>query len=217
MPSGFAVAAMLCAVSVAALLRSERLGRGTAAATAKTAAALLFLIAAVLSGALATTFGKTVFVGLCLCALGDVLLIPAGKGRPFVAGLTAFLLGHLAYVGAFLQLPQSRTALFGAAIAMVLASWAIGRWLFPHLSVLYRRAVTAYITAISLMVITASGATAAGATPILALAAVAFAVSDLSVARNRFIAPGFRNRLWGLPLYFLAQLSLAWIAGHAGA
>jgi len=39
--------------------------------------------------------------------------------------------------------------------------------------------------------------------------AVTFYVSDLSVARDRFLAPGFVNRLWGLPLYYGAQLLLA--------
>jgi uncharacterized membrane protein YhhN len=44
--------------------------------------------------------------------------------------------------------------------------------------------------------------------PIL-IGALAFFLSDLSVARNRFVAPGFVNRLWGLPLYYAAQLLLA--------
>jgi hypothetical protein len=45
----------------------------------------------------------------------------------------------------------------------------------------------------------------------LALCAVsvaAFAISDLSVARERFIAPTFANLAWGLPLYFAAQLAI---------
>ena len=42
------------------------------------------------------------------------------------------------------------------------------------------------------------------------LAAVAFFCSDLSVARDRFVAPGFANRAWGLPLYYAAQLAFAW-------
>jgi hypothetical protein len=29
------------------------------------------------------------------------------------------------------------------------------------------------------------------------------------VARDRFVAPGFVNRAWGLPLYFGAQLLFA--------
>ena len=38
---------------------------------------------------------------------------------------------------------------------------------------------------------------------------MAFALSDLSVARDRFVRPGFANAAWGLPLYFAAQLVIA--------
>jgi uncharacterized membrane protein YhhN len=40
-----------------------------------------------------------------------------------------------------------------------------------------------------------------------------FVVSDLAVARDKFVVPGFSNRLWGLPLYYGGQLLLAWAAG----
>ena len=39
--------------------------------------------------------------------------------------------------------------------------------------------------------------------------AAMFCVSDLSVARDRFVSPGFVNGAWGLPLYFGGQLLLA--------
>jgi hypothetical protein len=39
--------------------------------------------------------------------------------------------------------------------------------------------------------------------------AVAFAVSDLSVARERFVHKSFTNLVWGLPLYYAAQQTLA--------
>ena len=44
-------------------------------------------------------------------------------------------------------------------------------------------------------------------------AAVAFYLSDVSVARDRFVAPGFGNRIWGLPLYYAAQLLFALSTG----
>ena len=47
----------------------------------------------------------------------------------------------------------------------------------------------------------------------LRLGAVLFYLSDIMVARDRFVAPGFANRLVGLPLYFGGQLLLAWSAG----
>jgi uncharacterized membrane protein YhhN len=41
------------------------------------------------------------------------------------------------------------------------------------------------------------------------LGAVLFYLSDLAVARDRFVAPAFVNRLVGLPLYYGAQVLLA--------
>lgn len=43
----------------------------------------------------------------------------------------------------------------------------------------------------------------------LPVAAAAFFVSDLAVARNKFVSPGIVNRLWGLPLYYAANLAFA--------
>jgi len=44
---------------------------------------------------------------------------------------------------------------------------------------------------------------------------LAFAASDISVARDRFVAPAFINRAWGLPLYYVAQISFALSVGGA--
>jgi uncharacterized membrane protein YhhN len=65
-----------------------------------------------------------------------------------------------------------------------------------------RGPVMAYIVVITGMVALAAGSRSAW----IAAAATAFFVSDLSVARDRFVAPGFGNRLWGLPLYYSAQI-----------
>jgi uncharacterized membrane protein YhhN len=43
----------------------------------------------------------------------------------------------------------------------------------------------------------------------LATGAAAFAASDLAVARDKFLTRAFMNRLWGLPLYYAAQLLIA--------
>ena len=64
----------------------------------------------------------------------------------------------------------------------------------------------AYVVAITAMVI---GAIALGNPRFLAGAALFFA-SDLAVARDKFVAPGFTNRAWGLPAYYAGQLLIAW-------
>ena len=43
--------------------------------------------------------------------------------------------------------------------------------------------------------------------------ALAFAVSDVAVALDRWMGAVFPHRLWGLPLYYAAQLSFAWSVG----
>jgi len=63
------------------------------------------------------------------------------------------------------------------------------------------------------MISVAIGATGASGRGLLAVGALLFGASDLFVARERFIEPGFRNRLFGLPLYYAGQLLLALSSG----
>ena len=43
----------------------------------------------------------------------------------------------------------------------------------------------------------------------LLVGAIGFYLSDLAVARQRFVHESLTNRPWGLPLYFGSQLLLA--------
>jgi uncharacterized membrane protein YhhN len=72
-----------------------------------------------------------------------------------------------------------------------------------------RPPVLAYMAVITAMVALAFGAVVRGGTPWIAIGAVGFYASDLSVARDQFVKPGFVNRVWGLPLYYVAQVVLA--------
>jgi uncharacterized membrane protein YhhN len=69
--------------------------------------------------------------------------------------------------------------------------------------------VRAYVVVISAMVASAAGAFGADGGPALLAGAAGFFASDLAVARERFVAPSFTNKLWGLPLYYASQLLLA--------
>jgi uncharacterized membrane protein YhhN len=70
-------------------------------------------------------------------------------------------------------------------------------------------AVRTYMVVIGTMSTLACGVTAAGGPWQVAVGALAFTASDVSVARDRFVRHEFVNRAWGLPLYFGAQLLLA--------
>jgi uncharacterized membrane protein YhhN len=71
-----------------------------------------------------------------------------------------------------------------------------------------RRPVAAYIAAISVMVALAAASCLARPAAAPISGAVAFYLSDLSVARDRFKTRSFLNRAWGLPMYYLGQLLL---------
>ena len=86
-------------------------------------------------------------------------------------------------------------------------------WLMPHVLGDMRIPVLAYTATITLMLVAAVGTHGFETDWRIPLGAAPFYVSDLAVARDRFVAPGWDNRLWGLPLYFGGQLLLAWAAG----
>jgi uncharacterized membrane protein YhhN len=164
-----------------------------------------FVAVALAGGALDSSYGRAILVALMLSWVGDVLLIPHSRST-FVAGLASFLVGHAAFAIAFVIFGVTWSI---AAVALALGvalAIAVGRWLLPHVGGRMRGPVVAYIAVITVMVSLAVGTQR----PLIVAAAIAFFVSDLSVARDRFVAPGFVNRAWGLPLYYCAQLLFAY-------
>lgn len=197
------------ALLVAALLVAERRGSRVGKWLTKPLASAAFLALALVAGATGSAYGLAVLAALVLSAIGDVLLIPAHRGV-LQAGIAAFLLGHVAFIVAFALASPALPALGLAAAALLVPGVPLARWILPHVEPERRALPTAYVVVISAMVAMAVGAAAGAAPWWVALAAVAFYASDVTVARNRFVAPGFANRLVGLPLYYGAQAALAW-------
>ena len=104
---------------------------------------------------------------------------------------------------------EALPALAGAAVVMAVFAWRVLSWLNPVVGQRMRRPVHFYVVAISAMMAMAVATFSAHAGLALLLGGLLFVISDLAVARNRFVAPGFVNRAWGLPTYFAAQLLLA--------
>lgn len=200
---------LLCAAAVAGLLWAERRGSRAGLWLTKPVASLAFLWAALAAGALETTYGQLVLLGLVLCLLGDVLLIPLERPTVFRAGVFAFLAGHLAYSAAFLTRPISPAALAAAAVLLAVVLGGVLRWIGSSLPKDMVWPVRIYMVVIGLMSALACGVTAAGGPWAVAVGALAFTASDVSVARDRFMRHEFRNRAWGLPLYYAAQLLIA--------
>lgn len=200
----------LTALAVACLLWAERRSSRIGIWLAKPLASLGFLGVALAAGALGSVYGRWLLSALVLSALGDVLLISRGARLRFGLGLLSFLLSHVIFTGAFAILGLDPLASLLAAALALPAAWAGLRWLWPHLAPAMRTPVLAYVIVISLMGVTAAGACSHVGEPGILIGAGLFYVSDLAVARERFVSASFWNRAWGLPLYYGAQLVLAW-------
>jgi uncharacterized membrane protein YhhN len=200
--------AALTVLALAALLLAEHRGSRQGAWIAKPLASAGFLGVALAGGALGTVYGRWILAGLVLSWLGDVLLIPRAE-RAFRAGATSFLLGHVAYAVAFTVRGIAVPATLLAGLATLVACVVLVRWLRPNVRGSMRALVYAYVVVISAMVVLAAGAAVGSATPTIFAGALLFYVSDLAVARDRFVSNEFMNRAWGLPLYYAGQLVLA--------
>jgi len=154
------------------------------------------------------------FAGMVLGGIGDVLLIRKEDKRWFLAGIIVFLWGHVAYLAAFLARGIDGPVLGGTLVVLALPALFVGRVLWARAGKL-RFAVVAYIVVISVMLASATSLVATGAPPMIAVGALMFYLSDLCVARERFVAHGFVNKLFGQPLYFGAQLVIALWGGTA--
>jgi uncharacterized membrane protein YhhN len=174
----------------------------------KPLAALAFVWLAISAGATESSYGQWLLGGLLLCLLGDLLLMPDSPAG-FLAGLLAFLCGHLLYGIAFLQLPHNTTALALSGVPALLLAAAALRWLWPHVEKPMKLPVALYTAVITAMLLCASVTWGQAGALLIIAGAWGFAISDLAVARRQFIDPGPANALWGTPLYFLSQMLLA--------
>ena len=197
----FIMCALITTIAVAGLLlqvyRQQSAGKWILKPIASTA----FLIAALFARALDSSYGQAIFTALVLSWWGDLLLI-SRQTKMFLAGLIAFLTAHLAFGVAFLIHGINWTWVFGLLPVLIPTAIIVHRSFRDGVPSKLARGVVAYVAVITAMVALAFGA---HGTALIPLGATAFWASDISVARDRFTKAGFINRLWGLPLYYLAQ------------
>ncbi|MGB1557248.1 MAG: lysoplasmalogenase family protein, partial [Oceanococcaceae bacterium] len=79
-----------CAAGVGLTLYADATQRPRLEWIGKPLAALAFILAGTLWGALDSSYGQWILAGLVLGALGDVLLIPRSTGLIFMGGMLAF-------------------------------------------------------------------------------------------------------------------------------
>lgn len=192
--------------SVAALLAAEWRGWRAGVWAFKPLASLAFVWAG-WERWTGDVYGGLICAGLVLGSIGDVLLIPVDK-RCFLSGLAVFLLGHLAYAAAFAAKLVPGVEILYALAAAAAAGVIVLRRLWPSLGSM-RLAVCAYVLVISAMVAAAWAWRLQGSPAVIPAGATLFYLSDLAVARNRFVKKEFLNKAWGIPFYYAGQFLLA--------
>jgi uncharacterized membrane protein YhhN len=198
-----------CLLAASVLVVAERRNLSAVRWFAKLAASTAFVLVALSLGAAASTYGQLVLLALVLSGIGDAFLL-SERSAAFLSGLGAFLLAHVAYSVAFATGALSTSVFFVSLICAAAIGLITLRWLWGWLDAANKVAVAAYVGTIVAMCALAIAHSAVSRSWLAAIGAVAFAASDISVARDRFVASEFVNRAWGLPVYYSAQLLLAW-------
>ena len=204
------VFASVLAGALASLLHAIRVEDRLQEVISKTASSATFVGLGFVRWSAGDTVGGWLLAGLALCAVGDVLLL--GR-RTFDAGIFAFLLGHVLYIIGFHTASPVAGWSLEVLAPLALAAVAACRWLWPHLG--RRKAtVSAYVLVITVMVWGGLSGWWSQTLPwTAALGALLFYLSDLAVARQRFVHPSFVNRAVGLPLYYAGQFLIALTIG----
>jgi uncharacterized membrane protein YhhN len=165
---------------------------------AKPAALAMLLLWA----ALGTAPSSALIAALVFSLLGDVyLMLPANL---FVAGLAAFLVGHLAYIDAFHAALTWR--LVWSAIVLGVTAPVGLRIVGAAPGTPLKVAVTAYMLVIGVM----AGSAIAAGMPAAIVGALLFMLSDSMIAWNRFVAPFASARVAIIVTYHVGQVLLVY-------
>jgi uncharacterized membrane protein YhhN len=200
--------ACLCALSVVSLLVASYRRNRPWAIVAKTTASLSFVATGFFALPLDTTFGKLMMAGFLLSLVGDLFLLGVDR-KNFVRGVAAFFAAQVAYSAAFVSHGLSLTTTVGALIIGLFMTGLLVIHFWPHVPQKFKPVAGAYAAAITGMVVLAAGTSVANTNVWIFIGALTFYVSDISVTRNAFTGHTFTNLLWGLPLYYAAQLIFA--------
>ncbi len=182
---------------------SERLGLER---IAKPATLATLTVGAALIYGPRPTVQVLVVLGLAFGLLGDILLL--GPKEKFLQGLASFLVGHLAYVVAFVLMGARGGPLIVGLTATVIGLASIGTKVARSVKANHKNLfipVVVYELVIAIMVIRAIGTT----NPFAISGSLLFALSDGILAYNKFVAPLPRARLIVIVSYHLGQAGIA--------
>jgi uncharacterized membrane protein YhhN len=198
------------------LLSSEKQGRTPWGVYIKGSVSALFVLTALIQPHPLPAYYHAILLGLLFGLVGDVCLGLPGN-RAFRVGLFAFLGGHVLYVWAFAGLARPEDWASPVQLILLAASGGAFWWLRSHVGRMMVPVIV-YLIVITLML---AGAWAVFGVPglettgrwFILIGALCFYLSDLFVARQRFVKEQYLNRLIGLPLYYIGQFLLAYSVG----
>ncbi len=197
--SAFCVAAVLVSAAGVPGVPSRRL---------LLAASTGFVASALVAGGLGSAAGRLMTLGLVGCWFGDYL----GAIR-FEAGALAFLAAHVLFCAAFAVAGLSGLRVRVAVPVWLAITGGIAVWLVPLVPPENRPLVIGYCVAITAMVVLACGLDSWDRRQLALLGAVCFYVSDIFVARWKFVDASRWNAFGCYPLYYGACFLLALSSG----
>lgn len=151
-------------------------------------------------------FGRHMILGLFLCCLGDVV----GSWN-FFGGAFAFLAAHVAFIIAIWRQGVQYSVIKSIPIALLItvAGGILLLWLLPHVPDSEKGFVVVYISIISLLVLAAASIRLKKGSALFLIGTLLFYLSDIFVARWRYIHPSPINAWFCYPLYYAACNTLA--------
>ncbi|MDC0880443.1 lysoplasmalogenase [Hellea sp.] len=170
----------------------------------KPLASLCFIFISLKYGALESTYGYLILISLILCALGDVLLLNRKLRIPFFCGMFVFAIAHLLFSIAFFRNNTfDFTSLFLFLPLLFILAGVNFLYLLPKIPQSFKLFVILYSWAIFIMI--TSAYIFMYEKKAILLAATLFVLSDIFVAKDRFIKRSTKNTFLITPTYFAAQ------------
>lgn len=219
-PVWIAVILVGCAVEAVFIILEQK-RKMTVAVAAKALASLLFVLLGVLClcAAKDTAYAAIIIIGLAFGAVGDICLnlrhLVGSRGKAvFMAGIAAFLIGHLFYLFALISRAPKMLlwAVPACAVVSALMLWFILKKIEVQGAI--RAFGIVYLVVVFQMMCCAIGLLplepANPAYLLFAAGAVLFAASDVLLVLNQFGKrqyPAFRPM--NLSLYYLGQICIA--------
>lgn len=191
---------MIAAAVDWAAVRSDQ---GRLEAVAKPAVMIALIGLAATSDLDPSSVRPWILAALMFGLIGDLALLP--QIDRFIVGLGSFLVGHLAYVAAFVVIWDATWWLVAGVVGLGLLLVVFGRPIERSIrGSTLRLPVLAYIAVTGVVIVAGAGT----GRWVITVGALAFALSDGLLGSNRFVTPAPDRRVFVHVLYHLGQAAI---------